>query len=124
MAKPDKIFASELDGREVMDLRAGEVIGAVTDFCLTRDGTVTQIGVLPLQWYSGGRGVAPGAVTNITRERVSIDDAGLLEQFGPDSDTLLSYMFDSVLGKEVLQQDGEYLGGLADFAFDLADGRI
>src|SRR5687768_10317987 len=125
MAKPDRIFASELLEREVMDLRAGEIVGAVTDFNVTREGVVTQLGVLPLQWYRGGRGIAPGAITNVTRERVSIEDSTLLDDFAPDGDSSLSAMLgDNIYGKQVLQADGELLGSLADFAFDLSDGRI
>jgi sporulation protein YlmC with PRC-barrel domain len=125
VAKPDRIFASELLEREVMDLRAGEIVGAVTDFNVTRDGVVTQLGVLPLQWYRGGWGIAPGAITNVTRERVSIEDSTLLDEFAPDGEESLSAMLgDNVYGKAVLQADGELLGHLADFAFDLGDGRI
>jgi sporulation protein YlmC with PRC-barrel domain len=125
VAKPDRIYASELLEREVMDLRDGAVVGSVTDFNVTRDGVVTQLGVLPLQWYRGGKGIAPGAITNVTRERVSIDDAGLLDDFDPDGETSLSAMLgDNLYGKQVLQADGELLGLLADFAFDLGDGRI
>jgi len=125
VAKPDRIFASELLEREVMDLRAGEIVGAVTDFNVTREGVVTQLGVLPLQWYRGGWGIAPGAITNVTRERVSIEDSTLLEGFEPDGETSLSAMLgDNLYGKAVLQADGELLGHLADFAFDLSNGHL
>jgi sporulation protein YlmC with PRC-barrel domain len=125
VAKPDRIFASELLEREVMDLRAGEIVGAVTDFNVTREGVVTQLGVLPLQWYRGGWGIAPGAITNVTRERVSIEDSTLLDEFAPDGEASLSAMLgDNVYGKAVLAADGELLGHLADFAFDLEDGQI
>jgi sporulation protein YlmC with PRC-barrel domain len=125
MAKPDKIFASELLERELMDLREGTVVGNVADFCVTREGQVTLIGILPEEWYRGGQGVAPAQVTHVTAERISIEDGGGLEPFLPDNDTQFSTVYgDNVYGKQVLRQDGELMGVLVDFAFGLADGRI
>jgi uncharacterized protein YrrD len=125
MAKPDKIFASELLERELMDLRAGAVVGSVADFCVTRDGRITLIGILPEEWYRGGQGIAPGQVTHVTEDRISIDDGGSLEPFHPDNDQLFSTVYgDNVYGKEVLRQDGELLGVLVDFSFSFGDGRI
>jgi uncharacterized protein YrrD len=108
-----------------MDLREGMVVGNVADFCVTREGQVTLIGILPEEWYRGGQGVAPAQVTHVTADRISIEDSGGLEPFIPDNDTQLSTVFgDNVYGKQVLRQDGELMGVLVDFAFGLADGQI
>jgi sporulation protein YlmC with PRC-barrel domain len=125
MAKPDKILAHELLGREVLNLQAGEVAGSVVDFGINREGSVQLIGVLPTAWYLGGRGIAPAAITFLTGDRMCIANGEALQEFHPDGDSLIST--DSggqIYGKTVLLFDGEMLGELVDFRFNLSDGRI
>jgi len=125
MAKPEKILASELLEREVVDMQAGEAVGAVVDFAVTRDGCVALIGVLPLEWFRVGQGIAPSTVTNVTRERVCIEDSSALAEFDPYADEEASALtFDQLQGKTVVEQEGSLLGVLVDFAFMLSDGRI
>jgi sporulation protein YlmC with PRC-barrel domain len=124
MPKPDKILARELLEREVLDLTTGQVLGRVIDFALTREGRVAQIGVLINAWYEGGRGIAPAALASVHHDHVCIEDGAALVEFAPDGEQSFSLKGDGLLGKHVLQQDGELLGDLADFSFDLAEGRI
>jgi len=124
MPKPDKILARELLEREVLDLSTGQVLGRVIDFALTREGRVAQIGVLINAWYEGGRGIAPAALASVHHDHVCIEDSHALAEFAPDGQQSFSLKGDGLLGKHVLQQDGELLGDLADFSFDLAEGRI
>jgi len=124
MPKPDKILARELLEREVLDLSTGQVLGRVIDFALTREGRVAQIGVLINAWYEGGRGIAPAALASVHHDHVCIEDSQALAEFAPDGQQSFSLKGDGLLGKHVLQQDGELLGDLADFSFDLAEGRI
>lgn len=125
MAKPEKILAQELLDCEVMDLGAGRIVGTVVDFAISRDGTVVQMGILPLEWYQGGKGIAPGSITNINADRVIIDSADNLGEFAPDGEEQFSAQLgDTLLGKPVLQSDGEILGELADFWLKLEDGKI
>lgn len=125
MAKPERILAHELLDHEVMDLSAGQILGAVVDFAISRDGRVTQLGILPLEWYLGGKGIAPEHITNINADRVCIASAESLAEFAPDSaESFSAMMGERFLGKPVLQHDGEVLGELADFWINLGDGRI
>jgi sporulation protein YlmC with PRC-barrel domain len=124
MPKPDKILARELLEREVLDLSTGQVLGRVIDFALTREGRVAQIGVLINAWYEGGRGIAPAALASVHHDHVCIEDSHALAEFAPDGEQSFSLKGDNLLGKHVLQQDGELLGDLTDFSFDLAEGRI
>ena len=92
---------------------------------INRDGKVQLIGVLPGAWYSGGRGIAPSAITFLTGDRLCIVNGEALQDFSPDGDNLIST--DSggqIYGKTVLLHDGEMLGELVDFRFNLGDGRI
>jgi len=125
MAKPDKILAHELLDREVLDLRAGEVVGSVVDFGINREGKVQLIGILPTAWYGGGRGITPGSITFLTDDRLCIANNDALEDFAPDGDVLISTNSGGqIYGKTVLLHDGEMLGELADFRFNLGDGKI
>jgi len=124
MPKPEKILARELLERDVLDLAAGQVVGRVIDFALTRDGRVAQLGVLINAWYEGGRGLAPDAIASVHRGHVCIADGAALDKFAPDGEQSFSLKGDGLLGKQVLEQDGEVLGELTDFSFTLADGRI
>jgi len=125
MSKPDKILTAELLEREVLDMGAGRIVGSVVDFVLTRDGTVSLVGILPLTWYRGGQGIEPCNIVSINEERVCISGSDALTNFEPDSEETFSMMSGSqIQGKAVLQQDGEELGLLVDLAFNLADGRI
>jgi sporulation protein YlmC with PRC-barrel domain len=125
MAKPERILAHELLDHEVMDLSAGQILGTVVDFAISRDGRVTQLGILPLEWYLGGKGIAPEHITNINADRVCIASAESLAEFTPDGVESFSAMLgERFLGKPVLQHDGEVLGELADFWLSLLDGRI
>jgi len=125
MARPERILAQELLGLEVLDLGAGTVLGSVVDFAVTRDGRVALIGILPVEWYRGGQGVAPAGIAAINPERICLVEGATLAPFAPDGQELFSANFgDAIHGKTILQQDGELLGVLADFAFSLDDGRI
>jgi sporulation protein YlmC with PRC-barrel domain len=125
MAKPDKILAHELLDREVLDLRAGEVAGSVVDFGINREGKVQLIGILPVAWYGGGRGITPASITFLTEDRLCIANGDALEDFAPDGDVLISTNSGGqIYGKTVLLHDGEMLGELADFRFNLGDGKI
>jgi len=125
MARPERILAQELLGLEVLDLGAGTVLGTVVDFAVSRDGRVALIGILPVEWYRGGQGVAPAGIAAINPERVCLVEGATLAPFAPDGQELFSANFgDAIQGKTILQQDGELLGVLADFAFSLDDGRI
>jgi sporulation protein YlmC with PRC-barrel domain len=125
MAKPERILAHELLDHEVMDLSAGQILGTVVDFAISRDGRVAQLGILPLEWFLGGKGIAPEHITNINADRVCISSAEALGEFSPDGvDTFSGMLGGRFLGKPVLQHDGEVLGELADFWLSLVDGRI
>lgn len=125
MARPDRILAQELLGSEVLDLAAGEIIGTVVDYALTREGVVTQIGVLPVQWYKGGLGIAPQLVSTVHHDRICLSDCKDLGAFDVDEAVTFSAIFnDQIQGKTILLADGEHLGVLADFSFSLEDGRI
>jgi sporulation protein YlmC with PRC-barrel domain len=125
MTKPDKILAHELLDREVLNLKAGEVAGSVVDFGINRDGKVELIGILPVSWYAGGRGVAPSSITFLTNDRLCIASGDALQDFGPDGDALISTNSGGqIYGKMVLLHDGEQLGELVDFRFSLDDGKI
>lgn len=124
MSKPEKILARELLEREVLDLAAGQIIGRVIDFALTRDGRVAQIGVLINAWYEGGRGLPPAAIASVHRDHVCIEDSAGLAEFAPDGEASFSLKGDALLGRQVLQQDGELLGELFDFCFEFAEGQI
>jgi uncharacterized protein YrrD len=125
MPKPDKILAQELLEREVLDLTAGETVGSVVDYCLSRDGTVALIGILPARWFTGGVGVPPAAIASLNLERICLAEGTALAPFVPDGqETFSAYADDQIHGKLVLQEDGELLGELVDFAFSLTDGRI
>lgn len=125
MAKPDKILAQELLNLEVLDLAAGEVVGKIIDLALTRTGQVALIGVLPAAWYGGGKGIAPEKIASIHHLRVCVEGSDALEDFAPDGESQFSMLGDALMPtKQVLQEDGEMLGSLVDFAFNLADGMI
>ncbi len=125
MAKPERILAHELLDHEVMDLSAGRILGSVVDFAISGDGRVTQLGILPLEWYLGGKGIEPEHITNINSDRVCIASAESLADFAPDGTASFSAVHGArFLGKPVLQHDGEVLGELADFWFSVAEGRI
>lgn len=125
MPKPDKILAQELLEREVLDLTAGETVGSVVDYCLKRDGTVALIGILAARWFTGGVGVPPAAIASLNLERICLAEGTALAPFAPDGqETFSAYADDQIHGKLVLQEDGELLGELVDFAFSLANGRI
>ena len=125
MAKPERILAHELLDHEVMDLSAGRILGTVVDFAISGEGRVTQLGILPVEWYLGGKGIEPEHIANINADRVCIASAESLAPFAPDStDSFSALQGDRFLGKPVLQHDGEVLGELADFWINLKDGRI
>ena len=125
MAKPEKILAQELLDLEVLDLAAGEVVGRIIDLALTRTGQVALVGVLPTSWFGGGKGIAPEKIASIHLKRACIEGSDSLEDFDPDGEGVFSMVADGLMPKkQVLQEDGELLGSLVDFAFSLADGRI
>ena len=124
MAKPDKIFASELLEREVLDLKAGETVGKVVDFAVSRDGAVAQLGILPRSWFAGGQGVTPAQIAWVNAERVCIEEGTSLAAFEAGQGESAAFLLRDLHGKGVMQQDGLLLGTLADFAFNLTDGRI
>lgn len=125
MAKPDKILAQELLNLEVLDLAAGEVVGKIIDLALTRTGQVALIGVLPAAWYGGGKGIAPDKIASVHHLRVCIEGSDALVDFAPDGEAQFSMLTDALMPtKQVLQEDGEMLGSLVDFAFNLADGLM
>jgi len=125
MSKPEKILAQELINREVLDLKAGEVVGSIRDFALTRDGLISLIGILAQDWFIGGQGVPPSSVTNVKHERVTVSDTSALTEFAPDGvETFSVRSNDYIRNKSVLSEDGEELGKLQDFAFQLDDGKI
>lgn len=124
MAKPEKVLASELLEREVVDLQAGAVVGAVVDFAVAREGRVMLLGVLPLDWFSGGLGIAPAAIASVTHERVCISDSAALTGFAPGTGETALLTFDRLQNKTVVEQDGNLLGTLTDFSFMCADGQI
>lgn len=125
MAKPDRILAQELIDREVMDIKAGEIVGSIVDFALGLDGSVALIGILPLEWYKGGQGITPESIVSVNPQRVCIADSSALASFAPDSEqTFSTHLGETIQGKSVLQEDGEQLGQLLDFSFSLDDGTI
>jgi sporulation protein YlmC with PRC-barrel domain len=125
MPKPEKILAQELLELEVLDLTAGETVGSVLDFAITRDGRVALIGLLPVQWYRGGLGVTPQSIAGLTRDCICLAQGAALAPFAPDEQESFSVYFgDHIQGKSVLQDDGALLGELVDFCFNLDDGRI
>jgi sporulation protein YlmC with PRC-barrel domain len=125
MPKPDKILAQELLELEVLDLTAGETVGSVLDFSITRDGRVALIGLLPVQWYRGGLGVTPQSIATLNRDCICLAQGTVLAPFAPDEQESFSVYFgDHIQGKPVLQEDGALLGELVDFCFSLDDGRI
>lgn len=125
MPKPEKILAQELLELEVLDLTAGETVGSVLDFSITRDGRVALIGLLPVQWYRGGLGVTPQSIAGLNRDCICLAQGTALAPFAPDEQESFSVYFgDHIQGKPVLQEDGALLGELVDFCFSLDDGRI
>jgi sporulation protein YlmC with PRC-barrel domain len=125
MGKPEKILAQDLMGRELLDLAAGEIVGQVTDFAITRDGTVKLVGILGVEWYAGGQGIAPDAITSVNDDRICIEASEALTGFAPEGDELFAMRAEKLLAnRHVLKDDGEMLGLLVDFAFSLTDGRI
>jgi len=125
MAKPEKILAQELLDLEVLDLAAGEVVGRIIDLALTRTGQVSLVGVLPTSWFGGGKGIAPEKIASIHLKRACIEGSDALEDFDPDGEAAFSMVADCLITKkQVLQEDGEMLGSLVDFAFNLADGKM
>lgn len=125
MQRPEKILANDLLELEVLDLGAGVVVGSIVDFALTQEGKVELIGILGEQWFKGGQGIAPSAITNLNLERITIANSDVLTEFCPDGETLFSANTDQyILGKRVMQEDGEMLGILQDFSLCLEDGQI
>jgi sporulation protein YlmC with PRC-barrel domain len=125
MPKPEKILAQELLELEVLDLTAGETVGSVLDFSITRDGRVALIGLLPVQWYRGGLGITPQSIAGLNHDCICLAHGAVLAPFAPDEQESFSVYFgDHIQGKPVLQEDGALLGELVDFCFNLEDGRI
>lgn len=125
MSKPEKILAQELLELKVLDLSRGETLGSIVDFCITRDGRVVLLGLLPVQWFRGGLGIPPASIAGLNRECVCLAANTELAAFAPDEqDTFSTHFGSQIQGKPVLQEDGAVLGVLVDFAFSLADGRI
>jgi sporulation protein YlmC with PRC-barrel domain len=125
MPKPEKILAQELLELEVLDLTRGETLGSIVDLAITRDGRVALIGLLPVQWYRGGLGLAPGSIAGINRDCICLAADAKLSPFEPDElETFSVHFGGQIQGKPVLQDDGVVLGELVDFSFNLDDGRI
>lgn len=125
MKRPEKILANDLLELEVLDLGAGVVVGSIVDFALTQEGKVGLIGILGEQWFKGGQGIAPSSITNLNLERITIANSDVLTEFCPDGEALFSANADQyIVGKRVMQDDGEMMGVLQDFYFSLEDGQI
>jgi sporulation protein YlmC with PRC-barrel domain len=124
MTKPEKVLANELLQCEVLDLAAGKVIGNVQDLALTLDGRIVAVGVLPRAWYTGGLGISPASIISIQQQRVCIESQDVLTEFRPDKKSFSMYENGLLASKRVLKQNGEMLGQLMDFSFELASGRI
>lgn len=124
MTKPEKVLANELLQCEVLDLASGKVIGNVQDLALTLDGRIVAVGVLPRAWYTGGVGISPESIVSIQQQRVCIESHDALIEFRPDKKSFSMYENGLLASKHVLKQNGEMLGQLMDFSFELASGRI
>ena len=112
---------SEASGREVVSRSTAKTVGQVAEFVI--DPRSHSVVALTLKKSSKGDTVLWGALTAFGVDAVTVPDAEVILDAN-DAVAALAGKNQRLLGKRVLNTDGEDLGAVTDAEFDPATGRL
>ncbi|MFD2169242.1 PRC-barrel domain-containing protein [Tumebacillus lipolyticus] len=112
--------ARDLIGLPVVELTGGEHVGEVRDVLFSSDGGVHSLLLAKGTMLSASKIVPKEKLHGVGQDAVTIEKQDAIEEFRDETGLVRSLIQGDVqmVGKEVLTQDGNYLGTVADVYLD------
>lgn len=115
--------ATQLLGREAVDIDTGKCAGSVRDLMLSRAGQLLCAGIQPADWYAHGLACPAGSIIAASSGRLLYGGCGSLRRLRPPKGRAYS-LWSFLALKPLVSRDGASLGTLEDLAFELPSGRL
>lgn len=115
--------ASQLLGREAVDIDTGRCAGAVRDLLLSRAGQLLCAGIQPADWFAPGLACPADSIIAASSGRLLYGGCGNLRRLRPPRGRTFS-LWSFLALKPLVSRDGASLGILEDLSFDLPTGRL
>jgi uncharacterized protein YrrD len=123
MTEGRTIRATQMLGREAVDIDSGTCAGTVRDLLLSKAGHLVCAGIHPQDWFAPGLACPPQAIVAASNSRLLFGGCGPLRKLNPPK-AGGAMMWTFIHLKPLVSRAGEWLGVVEDLAFDLPSGAV